>query len=266
MTLLAHLSDLHLLERDHADRVGLARRRLQIMHIGFEADAEMRLQRSVAALTMARRAADHLVLTGDVTEDGASGQFEVLGEALQASGWDLSHVTVVPGNHDGYTTIGAFERALRGPLCGCHSPTDGPLVLDDLVIVPQSTMIEDRPFPLAGGRIQLEDLAKLRLVIASNPGIPIVIAQHHPPFHNDYPMFEWFDGTENATRLYDLLIEHPALHVLHGHVHEKSTVTLFDRPSPQIMSVASVREQPLELALRFYEPKAASIVPRFLVV
>lgn len=266
MTLLAHLSDLHVLERDHATRVGFARRRLQIMNISLEADAaETRLERTIAALTMARRA-DHLVLTGDLTEDGASGQFEVLGEALQASGWEPAHVTVVPGNHDAYTITGAFERALRGPLRGCNSPMSGPVLLGDLVLVPLSTMIEGRPFPLAGGRVRLEDLDELRCIAAANPGLPIVVAQHHPPFHNDYPMFEWLDGVENATRLYDLLIEHPAIHVLHGHMHEKSTITLFDRSSPQVMSVASVREQPLELALRFYEPKTLALVPRFLVV
>lgn len=262
--LLAHLSDLHLLERDHASRVGFARRRLQIMNIGFPVDAEARLKRAVAALTMARRA-DHLVLTGDLTEDGASGQFAVLAEALRVSGWEPGYVTIVPGNHDGYNVVGAFAEAARGPLGAYHSPMNGPLALDGLIMVPLNTMTEC-PYPLAGGRVRLEDLGRLRRLAADHPGVPIVVAQHHPPFHNDYPLLEWFDGVENASRLYDLLIEHPAVHVLHGHLHTKATLGLLGRPTPQIMSVASVREQPLELALRFYEPSGATLVPRFHVI
>lgn len=263
MTLLAHLSDLHLLERDHERRHGLARRRLQLLNIGMRADAAARLEKVTAAFMLARKA-DHLVLTGDLTEDGASGQFEALGEAIRISGWDPSRVTIVPGNHDAYDIIGAFERAGRGPLRGCNLPGGGPVHLGDVIVVPLSTMIECQW--RARGRILMEDIARVRRIGVENPGVPIVVVQHHPPFHHDYPVWEWFDGVENATHLHDLLIENPAVHVVHGHLHEKTTVKILDRPTPQIMSVASVREQPLELALRFYEAKGPTLVPRFHVV
>ena len=51
MSILAHLSDLHLIERDHHKRRGLSRKRLQFLSFGAPLDAEARLTRATALLT-----------------------------------------------------------------------------------------------------------------------------------------------------------------------------------------------------------------------
>ena len=144
MSILAHLSDLHLIERDHHRRRGLSRRRLQFLSFGAALDAEARLTRAVALLQQARRSgADHVLITGDLTEDGVDAQFEVLGEALHKSRLDPDCVTLVPGNHDGYADPGAFARAMHGPLRAFRRTSgEGALsVLPGAVIAPVSTMM-----------------------------------------------------------------------------------------------------------------------------
>jgi 3',5'-cyclic AMP phosphodiesterase CpdA len=98
MTILAHLSDLHLIERNHRQRQGLARQRLMFLSAGSPLEAEARMQRVAASLQAARRGgADHILITGDLTEDGVDSQFELLAEVLHASGIDPQRVTLVPG-------------------------------------------------------------------------------------------------------------------------------------------------------------------------
>src|SRR5262245_58828439 len=117
MTILAHISDLHLIERDHDKRRGLSRRRLHFLSTGASLDAEARIERVAATLQKVRRVgADHVLITGDLTEDGEFSQFEVLAEVLLRSGLDPDCVTLVPGNHDGYGEPGTYARALEGPL------------------------------------------------------------------------------------------------------------------------------------------------------
>src|SRR5262249_50659231 len=85
--------------------------------LGRNKDPKRRRLRAIAALRAAwETGADHLVVTGDLTEDGVDAQFGVLAEVLDASPWPAARVTLVPGNHDAYTDGAALARALRGPL------------------------------------------------------------------------------------------------------------------------------------------------------
>ena len=75
---IAHITDLHLVERDYRRRSARARLRLEYLNTGRSIDTESRCQRVVQALRSAR-GSDHILVTGDLTEDGAPEQFEVLG-------------------------------------------------------------------------------------------------------------------------------------------------------------------------------------------
>jgi 3',5'-cyclic AMP phosphodiesterase CpdA len=265
MTVLAHLSDLHLIERHHQKRSGLARRRLAFLSTGAALDAEARMQRVAATLQAARRArADHVLITGDLTEDGAAAQFEVLAEVLHASGLDPEIVTIVPGNHDGYGPPGTFARALEGPLRAFRA-TSSPgacTVLAEAVITPISTMIEGQWVTHSCGVVRDDDVFSVRR-IASDPisrGRAVVVAQHHPPNRHPLMALKWIDGVKNGPAMRDLLLERTRVHVLHGHIHRHTTKRLSGRSHAQVYSTASVRDEFVRgLSLRLYKAEQGTL-------
>src|SRR5438270_12500399 len=142
MIRIAHLSDLHLLEDDLSARSLKERLRLSFLTFGRSIDAIDRRARVARALRRAWQAkADHLVVTGDVTEDGIDAQYAVLADMLRRSDWPAHRVTIVPGNHDAYAEAGAWSRALAGPLAAWAATSElGEVVeVDDVAIVPVST-------------------------------------------------------------------------------------------------------------------------------
>ncbi|HKU40114.1 MAG TPA: metallophosphoesterase [Polyangiales bacterium] len=267
MTLLAHLSDLHLLERGCEKRRGLARQRLAYLSAGVPLDPERRVRQAVFALQTALRfGADHVLVTGDLTEDGERAQFEVLAEVLDRSGVDPADVTLVPGNHDGYAERDAFARALEGPL-SAYRATSAPgahTELADAVIVPVSTVIEGQWFTRSAGQIKAEDVFAVRR-LASRPDLrprAIVVAQHHPVTPRALAVIDWLDGTQNAGGLRELLLERTRLHVLHGHVHREHTRQLCGRSHAQVFAAASVRDSGLARAnagVRLYQAEAGTL-------
>jgi Icc protein len=245
MTLLAHISDLHLLERSHGKRRGLARQRLAYLSAGVPLDAEWRIRQAVFAFqTALRMGADHVLVTGDLTEDGDREQFEVVAEVLQRSGLDPDSVTLVPGNHDTYSERDAWTRALEGPLQAFRR-TSAPGAYTQLgaaVIKPLCTTVEGQWFTRSSGSIRREDVHEIRC-LASRPELrdqAIVVAQHHPPTRAFLPI-EWLDGVPDAGPLRDLLLERTRVHVLHGHVHRELTRHLCGRSHAQVFSAAAVR-------------------------
>ena len=114
---IAHLSDVHMLDaRPSRARSGYSMGH-RFLSFGRPLDAVGRRNKLVHALSAARRVgADHVVVSGDLTEIGSPGEFECLGEALHESGIAPERITLVPGNHDLYTSADAWSRALQGPL------------------------------------------------------------------------------------------------------------------------------------------------------
>src|SRR5687767_9933485 len=87
MVRIAQLSDFHLLEPGHASRRGLRSWRLSFLSAHRALDAGDRVARARRALDAARAAdPDHVVITGDLTEDGTTHQFEALAELLHGCG------------------------------------------------------------------------------------------------------------------------------------------------------------------------------------
>ncbi|HEX4354604.1 MAG TPA: metallophosphoesterase, partial [Polyangiales bacterium] len=265
MSLLAHLSDLHLLERDHHKRRGLARQRLAFLSTGSPLDAEKRMQRTAATLHAARRAgADHYLITGDLTEDGSDSQFEVLADVLAASKLDPDCVTLVPGNHDGYSDSTAFQRALAGPLRAFQrtSGANARTILPEAVITPISTVVEHQWFTHSRGVIRDEDVLSVRRLASDriSRDRAIVVAQHHPPSHHPVFAMEWIDGVKNAVAMRELLLERTRVHVLHGHTHKLTTKRFSGRSHGQVFSTGSVRDEfERGLALRMYKAEEGTL-------
>src|SRR5882757_3368326 len=107
---IAHLSDVHVLERRSRESYSLSTR---VVSFHRRLDEGARAQKMKAALDCARRAkADHVVISGDLTELGTPAQFERFAEVLHEAGIAPEQVTLVPGNHDAYESPDGWKKAL----------------------------------------------------------------------------------------------------------------------------------------------------------
>lgn len=249
MTRIAQLSDLHLLEEEFHGRRGQARLRVNFLSIRRRIDIEDRRVRALRSLQRARELGfDHLVLTGDLTEDGHPAQYEMLAEVLEDSGIEPERVTLLPGNHDAYGA--AWEEMLRGPLGrwakggrpGEVQKLDGVTLVSGCTAVPQTVL-------KSSGRIDDDQLAAVDAAArAAGPNEAVVLAQHHPPFK---VMNQWVHGLLNHEDVWSLLQEHPRLHVLHGHIHRRKERGLEKGAPVRIFSPTAVTDS--EQPLRIYE-------------
>jgi 3',5'-cyclic AMP phosphodiesterase CpdA len=256
MTQLAHLSDLHLLEEGHHARRGLSRRRLSYLTFGRPNDHEDRRRRAGSALAVARASgADHVLVTGDLTEDGLDAQFEVLAELLADSRLAPERVTLLPGNHDAYVDGGAFARALAGPLRAyAATSTPGvPVALRDAVILPVSTAMA-QPYTRSAGSIDGHALVAAEALAAQTrrEGRSLVVAMHHPPGRR-FPGMQWIDGLVEHAAMGAVLARHDHVHVAHGHIHTRSDDAVRPGARPRIFGAEAVVDA--DAPVRFYEAR-----------
>ncbi len=222
---IAHLSDVHMLESGPVASIlqGLA---IRFVSAGRAVDAHARVHRLERALRAAARAgADHVVVSGDLTEVGAPGQFEAFAAVLHDSGIPPENVTLVPGNHDAYSSGEAWRRALEGPLRayrGTAADQDGKVVdRGDVAFLPIDVACP-QPITRSAGELSAAAAAALESRF-SDPGLAkkaLVVVQHHPPFEHDHGTWQWLDGLRGSSRLMAALARHTHVQVLHGHLHK----------------------------------------------
>lgn len=254
MTRIAHLTDLHLLEANPRDRAGAAKVRLRYLSFFRKLDAEKRRQGALAALESARGRADHLVLTGDLTEEGLPAQFERMAELLCLAGWREDEVTMVPGNHDRYGPPGAWEAALEGPLAPWKrtSTIGEPVELAKVVLVPVDSSVP-QSWVRSSGQVDMERVPDARGVPSG--GRPVALAVHHPPFK---VRTHRVHGLLNFEALRAHLAQHPEWQLLHGHTHRRSDRPVGDGPD-RVRGNDAVVVDPR--AVRLYEPFAGELRP-----
>jgi 3',5'-cyclic-AMP phosphodiesterase len=263
MTTLSHVSDLHLIEDDYRARSEADRRRLEFLTFGRNKDPKRRRLKAIAALRAAwETGSDHLVVTGDLTEDGTDAQFGVLAEVLDASPWPASRVTLVPGNHDAYTDGGAFERAIDGPLArfAATSRPGAITVLGNALLVAVSTATH-QAYGRAIGSIApagFEAIAR-SAELAAKTGRAAIVAMHHAPFGHAFAPLGWIDGLREHARMTALLGAHDSLHVLHGHTHVERDAPVRPGGSPRVFSARAVVEA--EATARRYEVRFGRVSP-----
>jgi len=252
MTRIAQLTDLHLLESHHPRRRGRERFRLSVLTMGRTIDADHHRRRFVFALREARAArADHLVLSGDLTEDGVDAQFEVLAEVLADSEWSPDEVTIVPGNHDGYDRPDAWSRALEGPLASYRRTSAAGAVteLRGATILATSTLMEQH-WLRAAGRIGEAQRARMTDVLAHERrrGRAVVLPMHHPPVSSG---LNFLDGLLDVDRVTTTLRAHDNAFVLSGHTHRGGDHTLGDELEARVFIANAVVDH--DAPLRLYE-------------
>ena len=144
---------------------------------------------------------------------------------------DPRNVTVVPGNHDSYVRAAAeFAERHWGDYMRGDGGESFPFVRrrGPLALIGLSTSLPTLPLA-ATGHLHGDQLARLGEVLAKlkrEQAFRVVLI-HHPPFEGA----NYFRRLTNAGALRDVLREHGAELVLHGHHHEASLHWL---PGPQL--------------------------------
>jgi 3',5'-cyclic AMP phosphodiesterase CpdA len=234
MLRIAHVSDLHVLSPLGAEW------RHVFFNKGMTGYANALARRGrvyrprylAAVLEAAARAADHVVVTGDLTNLAFESEYAEARLLLDGVGRDRE-VTVVPGNHDIYLpqivrehrSASAFEPFLRSDLpdLAVDVPAGrfpcvklrGPAALIGL-----SSAVPRPPFVSAGhlGRAQLEALQ----AILAHPEVarrtPVVLV-HHDPLDGRLRLEQLRSGLVDARALRAALASLARGLVLFGHLH-----------------------------------------------
>ncbi len=199
--------------------------RTRFLSLGRPLDAVGRERKLRRAIDGAKRVgADHVVISGDLTEIGAPGEYETLAEVLHDSGLPPERVTLVPGNHDLYSAADGWRWALEGPLAAFARTSAGEpgKVIDvgSATLMPIDATFH-QPVTRSAGRMADEtlELIEKRATEADLAGRPLVVVQHHPPFERSTSALHWLDGLVGAARMMHVLETFRNLFVLHGHLH-----------------------------------------------
>ena len=221
---IAHLSDVHMLEA--RPPVGSAYT-LSTRLVSYARTLEplSRTQKLNRSLTEGVRAgATHFVISGDLTEIGSDVQFDAFASALHDSGITPDRITLVPGNHDAYTSADGWKRALEGPLAAFRSSSacaPGQVVdRGEVVLLPTDSSCF-QSIARSGGELTEDTMRHLeaRLRDPSFQNRTVVLVQHHPPFQHKPGPWNWIDGLRGSARLVEMLVKHPQVQILHGHLH-----------------------------------------------
>jgi 3',5'-cyclic-AMP phosphodiesterase len=208
-------------------------------HLGADwegVDPDEALLRAVEAILALGDRPDALLVSGDLTQNGAPAEYARLRDLLAPL--DLEP-HVLPGNHDLRAPLReAFGLPGEGDEHASHVVDLGPLRLVCLdSIVPGAE----------GGALDEGRAEWLEAALAEAPRAPTVIAMHHPPLRTETPGFERIAlaaaGREALARVLD---RHPqVLRILAGHVHRTIVAELAGRP------VVTVPSTYLQAALDF---------------
>lgn len=260
---IAHLSDAHTLDARAARGFG-EDLRLRYLSGSRPLDAVARrgkLARALAAAT--HGGAEHVVISGDLTELGAPGEFEVFAEVLAESRIAPERVTLVPGNHDAYSDSSGWKRALEGPLAPYAEASAGApgKIVDrgDIAFLPLDTS-RHQPVLRSAGQLTANAVSCVEQRLA-DPALGkrvLVIVQHHPPIAHAGRIMQWFDGLIGHARLAFLLAKHPRVHVLHGHLHSR-----LDRliGATRILGAPAVVDDTDQARVRFYDVEDGALKP-----
>ena len=231
MFVLAHLSDIHLAPLPRPQPLELLSKRglgyINWLRKRRRIHRPDMLARVVADIKS--RAPGHIAVTGDLVNLSLGSEFAPARAFLESLG-DPHSVTAVPGNHDAYVraAIGFALRDWQDFMRGDDNESfpfvrrRGPLALIGL-----STSLPTLPLA-ATGRLHGDQLEKLGAVLDAlgrEKAFRVVLI-HHPPFEED----NHFRRLKDAAAVRDVLRQHGAELVLHGHHHRSSLSWL---PGPQ---------------------------------
>ncbi len=241
MIRIAHVSDPHVLRRTAAQwrSIVFNKRLTGYANLLVRRGRVHRRDYLLSVLAAAAEHADHLVVTGDITNLSLVHEYEEA-RALLADVAQRTEVTVVPGNHDIYLPSVHEDRRFAHHF-RTYMGSDLPELARDLPAGPfpsvklrgavafigVSSAIPRPPFVAAGyiGHLQIEALKQVLAHPAVRERTPILLI-HHPPVDARPRSVQLRDGLVDAAPLRALLAGLPRGMVLFGHVHARRRWTL----------------------------------------
>ncbi len=234
MLRIAHVSDLHVLSPAGVEwrRIVFNKRMTGYANLVLRRGRVFRREYLTAVLDAAAAHADHVVVTGDITNLALEGEYAEARRLLDAAARS-AEVTVVPGNHDIY--LPQIHRERRFPHhFGAYLQSDLPELALDLpagrfpcvklrgpvAIIGLSSAVPRPPFVSAGyvGRDQLGALGR----VLSHPEVrkrtPVVLI-HHDPLDSRFRLEQLRSGLLDAGALRRVLQPMARGLVLFGHLH-----------------------------------------------
>lgn len=234
MFVLAHLSDPHLgpLPRPRLTELAGKRalgflnwqRRRQAQHRGEVLEALVADLKSFGP--------DHIAVTGDLVNISLDAEFAPASAWLGALG-SAKDVTVVPGNHDAYVRTAAAHSARHWGafMRDAAEASEGKEISYPFVrrrgavaLIGLSSAVPTLPF-MATGRLGQDQLTRLSEILRDlgREGLFRVVLIHHPPVSARGKRFK---RLLDANAFRQVLVQHGAELVLHGHDHVPSLVWL----------------------------------------
>jgi 3',5'-cyclic AMP phosphodiesterase CpdA len=231
---IAHVSDLHVLAETGVElrRILFNKRVTGYANLLMTRARVYRRDYLLAVLAAAASAADHLVVTGDITNLSLESEYEEAVRLLVDAA-RTTEVTVVPGNHDIY--LPAVHRERRFPLhFDGFMTSDLPTLSLDLpagrfpsvrlrgpvALIGLTSAVPRPPFVSAGylGRAQLAALERILRHPEVARRTPVVLI-HHSPFDSRIRLEQLRSGLVDAAALRRTLQPLSRGLVLYGHLH-----------------------------------------------
>jgi len=202
-TLLVQLSDLHI----GGDENGM--------------DPVPRLEAVIEAVRALPNRPHAVLVSGDLTDDGAADGYRVAREMLARLEVSLH---VLPGNHD---DRGQLREAFELPGSG-DEPINYSTRVGDLRLIAFDSIVPGRD----PGDFPPEQLRWLDEALGAEPGAPTLLALHHPPLSTG--IAEWDAINLLAPQreaLAEVVARHPQLlGIVGGHLHRVAASSLAGRP------------------------------------
>lgn len=231
---IAHISDLHVLAPSGFElrRIVFNKRVTGYANLLTKRARVYRRDYLLSVLATAASSADHLVVTGDITNLSLESEYEeavrLLDDAARST-----EVTVVPGNHDIY--LPSIRRERRFPHhFGKFMESDLPALALDLpagrfpgvklrgpaAIIGLTSAVPRPPFVSAGhvGKAQLAALEQVLRDPEVSRRTPVVLI-HHSPFDSRFRLEQLRSGLVDAGALRAALQPITRGLVLYGHIH-----------------------------------------------
>jgi 3',5'-cyclic AMP phosphodiesterase CpdA len=220
---------------------------LSDLHVGAEwadGDPVAGLTAVVESIRSMRVRPDAVLVSGDLADNAADVEYTQVRELLAPLGAPLY---VLAGNHDDRR---ALHRHFGVPGAAAepvqYSVELGPLRL----VVLDTTRPGEDP-----GALDAERLAWLDAALAAAPGLPTLIAMHHPPLATGIPAWDELAlPAPDRWALAHVLERHPQVRrLVAGHVHRIITGNLAGRavltlPSTYVQARLTFGAQEIELA------------------
>ena len=236
---LVHISDFHLCRPGGAPPAGFLNKRI-LSYLSWRVRRRRLHDPAVLdALIRAVKAqsADHVVVTGDLTQLSLPEEFDAARQVLEAIG-SARNVFVIPGNHDALVSGGWQERLTRWADYMAADEPDlsgrgaAPVlrVRGPVALIGLSSAHPTRPFSAAGslGADQLARCAAL-LAEATQRSLYRVLLIHHPPAPVSVSAHKRLLDADNLGRMLESC---GAELILHGHAHRRSRTELRGNGAP----------------------------------